>query len=291
MIKSMTGYGKASTSLKDKNITVEIRSLNSKQFDLSLRVPQIYKENEIELRNFLAQELIRGKIDVSVNFDTIYEETSLTINEHNAKLYFKLIRSLEKKLNLEPNRDIISVILKMPDVLKTEKKEIDEQEWNTVYQTIKQAIINFNNFRVNEGKSLEIELSMRINNILKLLNEIDKYEKERIESVKTRLQKALHETPGNDTVDKNRFEQELIYYIEKFDVTEEKLRLKTHCEYFLNTMKDEKLQGRKLGFISQEIGREINTLGSKANHAEMQKIVVLMKDELEKIKEQTLNVL
>ena len=287
----MTGYGKASANLNDKNISVEVRSLNSKQFDLSLRLPQVYKENEIELRNFLSQELIRGKIDVSINVDTIYQDTAVTLNENIARLYYKQIRSLEKKLGLEPNQDIISVLLKMPDMLKTEKKEPDEEEWKMVNKIVKEAVINFNSFRDKEGSSLEKELSMRVNNILNLLKEVDKHEKERIETVKIRLQKALQELKGNDNVDKNRFEQELIYYLEKFDVTEEKQRLKTHCEYFLNTMLNENAQGRKLGFITQEIGREINTLGSKSNHAEMQKIVVLMKDELEKIKEQTLNVL
>ncbi len=287
----MTGYGKASANLNDKNISVEVRSLNSKQFDLSLRLPQVYKENEIELRNFLSQELIRGKIDVSINVDTIYQDTAVTLNENIARLYYKQIRSLEKKLGLEPNQDIISVLLKMPDMLKTEKKEPDEEEWKMVNKIVKEAVINFNSFRDKEGSSLEKELSMRVNNILNLLKEVDKHEKERIETVKIRLQKALQELKGNDNVDKNRFEQELIYYLEKFDVTQEKQRLKTHCEYFLNTMLNENAQGRKLGFITQEIGREINTLGSKSNHAEMQKIVVLMKDELEKIKEQTLNVL
>jgi uncharacterized protein (TIGR00255 family) len=287
----MTGYGKALANLNDKNILVEIRSLNSKQFDLSLRLPAVYKEKEIELRNFLAQELIRGKIDVIINIEGLQETTAVALDENNARQYYEQIRKLENKLNLENTRDVMSLLLKMPEVLKSEKKEPDEKEWQIIINTLWQAITHFNNFREKEGSSLEKELCTRIENILTLLNQINNFEKERIEWIKNRLQKSLQELQNPDAIDKNRFEQELIYYLEKLDISEEKQRLKTHCEYFLNTMKNENNQGRKLGFITQEIGREVNTLGSKANHAEMQKIVVLMKDELEKIKEQILNIL
>jgi uncharacterized protein (TIGR00255 family) len=291
MIKSMTGYGKAIANIGNKKFTVEMRSLNSKQLDLSVRMPGVYREKELEVRNELSKLTDRGKIEFSIYCETQGEDSGNTINKNIAIGYFKQIKELADELKINLNDEVIHTVLRMPDVMKTERQELDETEWKEVWKIAKEAIAKFDNFRQTEGKTLQKEVSDRINLILELLIQVEPFEISRMETVRERINKSLSDFSGNENVDKNRFEQELIYYMEKLDISEEKLRLKTHCDYFNETMEKEINQGRKLGFITQEIGREINTLGSKSNQADMQKIVVRMKDELEKIKEQILNVL
>lgn len=289
--KSMTGFGKAVNEIPGKKITVEIRSLNSKQLDLNLRIPYLYKEKELELRTELSKQLERGKVDVSVYNESTQETVPTTLNKNLAKAYYNELRSLSQELN-EKEENLLSLVVKMPDVLKAEKEtvELDETEWNQVKEAVNKAIEAFQKFRDDEGKTLEKEFQNRIGIIGKLLNEVLSLDNARVDNIKKRIKNNLEEVIDLNKIDQNRFEQELIYYIEKLDITEEKLRLKTHLDYFNETMK-EPASGRKLGFISQEIGREINTIGSKANDAGIQKLVVQMKDELEKVKEQLLNVL
>lgn len=289
--KSMTGFGKAVNEIPGKKITVEIRSLNSKQLDLNLRIPYLYKEKELELRTELSKQLERGKVDVSVYTESTQETVPTTLNKNLAKAYYNELRSLSQELN-EKEENLLSLVVKMPDVLKAEKEtvELDETEWNQVKEAVNKAIEAFQKFRDDEGKTLEKEFQNRIGIIGKLLNEVLSLDNARVDNIKKRIKNNLEEVIDLNKIDQNRFEQELIYYIEKLDITEEKLRLKTHLDYFNETMK-EPASGRKLGFISQEIGREINTIGSKANDAGIQKLVVQMKDELEKVKEQLLNVL
>lgn len=289
--KSMTGFGKAVNEIPGKKITVEIRSLNSKQLDLNLRIPYLYKEKELELRTELSKQLERGKVDVSVYTESTQETVPTTLNKNLAKAYYNELRSLSQELN-EKEENLLSLVVKMPDVLKAEKEtvELDEAEWNQVKEAVNKAIDAFQKFRDDEGKTLEKEFQNRIGIIGKLLNEVLSLDNARVDNIKKRIKNNLEEVIDLNKIDQNRFEQELIYYIEKLDITEEKLRLKTHLDYFNETMK-EPASGRKLGFISQEIGREVNTIGSKANDAGIQKLVVQMKDELEKVKEQLLNVL
>lgn len=285
----MTGFGKATKEFDNKIINIEIRSLNSKNMDLSLRISSAYREYELELRNEITKLLERGKVDLSVYVESKQQETPIEINNGLAKEYYKKIKQLSIELN-EPINDIIPQILKMPDVLKSEKKEPDENEWKQIKSVIAMAVDALNKFRQDEGKSIETDFVKRLGIIESCLEKIKELDKNRISSIKERIKNNLSEAIGKDKIDNNRFEQELIYYIEKLDINEEKVRLKTHLDYFIKTMQ-EPAAGRKLNFIGQEIGREINTIGSKANDAEMQKLVVLMKDELEKIKEQTNNVL
>lgn len=287
----MTGFGKAITEITGKKVTVEVRSLNSKGMDLSLRLPYIYKEKELELRNEVSKQLERGKVDLSVYTESTEEALPVTINKTLAKTYYKELKSLAAELN-ESDQNLLSMIVKMPDVMKAERETItlDEAEWKQVKTTVDKAIEAFQKFRSDEGKTLTKEFESRISIISSLLLEVVTLDGLRIQNIKERIKTNLAEAIDKEKIDQNRFEQELIYYIEKLDVTEEKLRLKTHLDYFTNTMQ-EPASGRKLGFISQEIGREINTIGSKANDAGIQKLVVQMKDELEKIKEQLLNVL
>lgn len=286
MMQSMTGFGKAMLQLPTKKITVEIKSLNSKNLDLNVRIPSNYKEKEFALRNQIAEQAERGKIDFSVFMEVTAEETTSKINAPIVKAYIAQMK------NIIPEADpteLMKMAVRMPDTLKTDRDEIDESEWQKVQQTVSEAIENFRNFRASEGKVLQQDFQNRIENIRRLMQQTLSFDKERIELVKTRLRDALSDLKVN--ADENRFEQELIYYLEKYDITEEKVRLENHLNYFLQTMNTETSTGRKLGFITQEIGREINTMGSKSNHSEMQKLVVQMKDELEKIKEQVLNVL
>lgn len=290
MIKSMTGYGKATGEINNKKITVEIKSLNSKQADITVRIPSFYKEKELPLRSFINKELGRGKIELNLYVELLGEQSSYKLNKDLFKKYYNDLSDIANDID-ETNTDFISVIAKMPDVLKSEREELDENEWHEIQKIIGIAIHNLNDFRSSEGSSLEKDITERINNISNLLKEVDQYEAIRVDTIKERIRNLLNETIGEDNVNKERFEQELIYYIEKLDVSEEKTRLKTHCEYFIETVNNNQSEGKKLGFISQEIGREINTLGSKANNADLQKIVVQMKDELEKIKEQVLNIL
>lgn len=282
----MTGFGKASLQLPTKKITVEIKSLNSKGLDLNTRMPSVFREMELGLRNQISQRLERGKVDFSLYVEVTGEETTSKINVPIVKGYINQMKAVI------PNADeteLMKMAVRMPDALKTERDEIDENEWKQIQTVIDEALENIANFRKDEGASLEKEFQLRISNINNLMNEAVSYDAERIETVKTRLRTALDELKIN--VDENRFEQELIFYLEKYDITEEKVRLGNHLNYFLETLNGTEANGRKLGFITQEMGREINTMGSKSNHTEMQKLVVMMKDELEKIKEQVLNVL
>lgn len=285
----MTGFGKATKEFEKRTVNVEIRSLNSKGMDLSLRLSNSYRENELELRSEITRLLERGKVDLSIYVESKSVETPVEINSDLAKEYQRKIKQLATDLN-EPANDVLYQILKMPDVLKSERREPDENEWKEIKTVITEAVESLNKFRLQEGKSIEKDFSDHLGVIQTCLNKIIELDKSRIAGIKDRIKGNLNEVIGADKIDNNRFEQELIYYIEKLDINEEKVRLKTHLDYFLTTMK-EPSGGRKLNFIAQEIGREINTIGSKANHAEMQKLVVLMKDELEKIKEQTSNVL
>ena len=287
----MTGFGKSVTEIPGKKITVEIRSLNSKSLDLNLRVPYIYKEKELELRSEVSKQIERGKVDLTVYTESTQESLPVAINKTLAKTYYKELKGLSEELN-ENSNNLLALVLKMPEVLKAEREviELDESEWKQVKIAVDKAIEAFQKFRTDEGKILNNEFQTRIGLIYKLLEEVLLYDPARIENVRTRIKNNIAELVEKEKIDENRFEQELIYYIEKLDITEEKLRLKTHLDYFMKTMQ-EPSSGRKLGFISQEIGREINTIGSKANDATVQKLVVQMKDELEKIKEQMLNVL
>jgi uncharacterized protein (TIGR00255 family) len=282
----MTGFGKASLQLPSKKITVEIKSLNSKGLDLNTRMSSIYREMELGLRNQISQLLERGKIDFSLYIEVTGEETSSKINVPIVKGYINQLKAVNAAAD---DTELLKMAIRMPDALKTEREEIDEKEWQEIQKVIHQALENIVQFRKDEGASLEIEFQMRIAKIRTLMNEAVAYDAERVATVKTRLRTALEELKAS--VDENRFEQELIFYIEKYDITEEKVRLENHLNYFIETLSGIEANGRKLGFITQEMGREINTMGSKSNHAEMQKLVVMMKDELEKIKEQVLNVL
>lgn len=286
MIQSMTGFGKASLQLPTKKITVEIKSLNSKGLDLNTRMPSVFREMELGLRNQISQRLERGKVDFSLYVEVTGEETTSKINVPIVKGY---INQMKAVIPTADETELMKMAVRMPDALKTERDEIDENEWKQIQTVIDEALENIANFRKDEGASLEKEFQLRISNINNLMNEAVSYDAERVETVKTRLRTALDELKVN--VDENRFEQELIFYLEKYDITEEKVRLGNHLNYFLETLNGTEANGRKLGFITQEMGREINTMGSKSNHTEMQKLVVMMKDELEKIKEQVLNVL
>lgn len=286
MIQSMTGFGKASLQLPNKKITVEVKSLNSKGLDLNVRMPSAFREMELGLRNQIAQKLERGKIDFSLFVEVTGEETSSKINVPIVKAYIKQMKDV---IPDGDDTEFMKMAVRMPDALKTEREEIDENDWGLIQGVIAQALENIHNFRVTEGVALEKEFLVRISNILSLMNETVALDGERLATVKTRLHASIEELKV--TIDENRFEQELIYYLEKMDITEEKVRLENHLNYFIETLAGTEANGRKLGFITQEMGREINTMGSKSNHAKMQKLVVQMKDELEKIKEQVLNVL
>lgn len=290
MIQSMTGFGKTVVELPHKKITVEIKSLNSKQLDLSTRIPQQYREMEMEIRSEIAKRLERGKVDFFVYSEAIGKEASAQINIPVLEGYFQQVKEASAKLGIAMPDDWFSILLRLPDVMSSESQEIDEVELNALRKAVDQAISQLEEFRIQEGAMLQHLFEEKIANIAHLLQEVEPYEKERIEKIKGRIIDALNKIDNFD-YDKNRFEQEMIFYIEKLDINEEKHRLDNHLKYFLETLQLGKGQGKKLGFISQEMGREINTLGSKSNHAEMQRIVVRMKDELEQIKEQVLNVM
>ena len=287
----MTGYGKATAELPEKKINVEIKSLNSKAMDLSTRIAPAYREKEIEIRNEISKVLERGKVDFSLWIEKKEGAESATpINQALVEGYYKQIQAISENIGIPVPTDWFQTLLRMPDVIKTEAQEVNEEEWNVVEKAIKEAIGHLCDFRIQEGAMLQKLFEQKIANISRLLSEVEQYEKERIEKIKARIMDNLEKIAGQD-YDKNRFEQEMIYYIEKLDVNEEKNRLDNHLKYYISTMESGHGQGKKLGFIAQEMGREINTLGSKSNHAEMQRIVVRMKDELEQIKEQVLNVL
>ncbi len=285
MIQSMTGYGKEVVQLPSKTITIEIKSLNSKGLDLNTRVPSAYREKELEIRDLLAKTLQRGKVDFSLYIEVTGEATTTQLNEMVVKQY---IKQLANVVNGDPV-ELLKMAVRMPDALKTEREEIDEREYKTILNGIDKALEAINQYRTDEGLVLENDFLERTKTISKLLDEVMALDPERISGVKERLRKAVAEL--QEKVDDNRFEQELIYYLEKYDINEEKVRLKNHLDYFEESLKSHDSNGKKLGFITQEIGREINTIGSKANYAPMQQVVVQMKDELEKIKEQALNVL
>jgi uncharacterized protein (TIGR00255 family) len=282
----MTGFGKATLQLETKKITVEVKSLNSKGLDLNTRLPSTYREMELGVRNEIALKLERGKIDFSVFLESTSEQTSTKVNVPIMKAYIVQLRDVYANAD---ETELMKMAVRMPDAMKVEREEIDENDWLEIQKVIREALNNIQNFRQAEGRSLEKEFQLRIANIRQYLSDAIALDPERIQIIKDKLQTAIAELKVN--VDENRFEQELIYYLEKLDVTEERVRLTNHLDYFLETIKGNEANGRKLGFITQEMGREINTLGSKANHAGMQKLVVMMKDELEKIKEQVLNVL
>ena len=282
----MTGFGKATLQLPTKKITVEVKSLNSKGLDLNVRMPSLYREMELGLRNEIALKLERGKIDFSIFIENTAEQTSTKVNVPIIKAYIAQMKAVIADAD---ETELMKMAVRMPDAMKTERDEIDENDWSEIQKVIKEALVNIGNFRQDEGLSLEKEFQLRIGNIRQYMNDALALDPERVQAIKDRLQTAISELKVN--VDENRFEQELIYYLEKLDITEEKVRLTNHLDYFLETIKGTEANGRKLGFITQEMGREINTMGSKSNHARMQKLVVMMKDELEKIKEQVLNVL
>ena len=285
MLKSMTGFGKASGTFQSKKISVEIRSLNSKSMDLNVRMPSLFKELDSAIRKFVSNELGRGKIDVFINLDSIGEESNVSINQGLAKKYFTELKALNDAVGTSTD-DYLTLIMRMPDVIENAKEDLSEEEKQWLMALVKEAAQKLNEFRRKEGQDLEREFSERIDEIRGFLSEVHQYEDARIQTIRERMKKGLEDIDAGH--DENRFEQEMIFYIEKLDISEEKMRLSNHLDYFEETMKLEQ-SGKKLGFIGQEIGREINTLGSKSNHAEMQKLVIGMKDNLEKIKEQILN--
>lgn len=285
MIQSMTGYGKTVVQLPTKKISLEIKSLNSKNLDLNARIPSLYREKELEIRKRIASSLNRGKIDFSLYMEITGEDTSSKINKTVVKEYIKQLKEVVDGDETE----LLKMAIRLPDAVTTERDEIDEDEWNIISEAINETLKKIEQYRIDEGKNLEIDFINRVKNINKLLEDVISIDPERIEAVRARLEKSISEI--KEKVDENRFEQELIYYIEKYDITEEKVRLKNHLDYFLKVLNSNESNGKKLAFIGQEMGREINTIGSKSNYAPMQKIVVQMKDELEKIKEQLLNVL
>jgi uncharacterized protein (TIGR00255 family) len=290
MIQSMTGFGKSTGEFNERKITVEIKSLNSKQLDLSTRIPALYREKEMEIRSELSQKLERGKIDFSIYVESAGGKSATQINQPVFESYYRQIKEMAESLHIDLPSDWFSVLLRLPDAIKTEMTEPDESEWMLVQQVFREAIDHLMVFRKQEGAMLQKVFEQKITNISTYLSEIDGYEKGRLEKIKEKILEAMQKNEIT-SFDNNRFEQELIFYIEKLDINEEKARLKNHLSYFIDTLNNGSGQGKKLGFIAQEIGREINTLGSKSNHAEMQQIVVGMKDELEQIKEQVLNVL
>lgn len=288
MIQSMTGYGKSVLHLPSKKVTIEVKSLNSKNLDLNTRIPSYYREKELDVRKKLASSLVRGKVDFSIYVEMTADETSTTVNTGVVREYMQQLRNVTQ-VGSSDDVELMKMAVRMPDALKTEREELDEEEWNQIDAHIDEALKEIIQYRIDEAQSLEEDFKTRITNIQIALEEVKKLDGDRIAHVKERLQKAL--TDLKVEVDENRFEQELIYYLEKLDINEEKVRLANHLEYFLQQLATEDSNGKKLGFIVQEIGREINTTGSKANFAPIQKLVIQMKDELEKIKEQILNVL
>lgn len=291
MLKSMTGFGKVELSLPDKNVIIEIRSMNSKLSDLSIKVPYIYRGYESEIRKIVTDRLERGKIELSIFIDNKEGNLSANLNESAIKSYYLQLKKLENELGIPVKDNALPAILGLPEVIKSDKTEADENEWLMLRESLTEAVNDLDNFRIQEGEMIRLEMEQYISSILDKLNDISHHENDRLEKIKEKLRTQLEKLflPGD--YDKNRFEQEIIYYLEKLDFSEEKTRLENHCTFFLETCNAEGSNGKKLGFIAQEIGREINTLGSKASDSEIQKLVVLMKDDLEKIKEQLFNIL
>ncbi len=291
MIQSMTGFGRTTCDLAEKVVVIEIKSLNSKQLDLNLRLPHQYREKEMDLRNELVNRLKRGKVDVNVNVEYKEGRQAIQINAANIMNYYRQLKALSDEMGISSTDSLLQAIIRLPDAVVAEKEIPDAEEWDKFQYAFTLAIDELEQFRNQEGKALAFDIMNRINLIETLLTQVEPFEKERENTIRTKLSSSLLEFVPQESLDKNRFEQELIYYLEKFDISEEKTRLKHHCLYFVEVMKEPDQVGRKLGFVAQEIGREINTIGSKANHSGIQKIVVMMKDELEKVKEQLMNIL
>jgi uncharacterized protein (TIGR00255 family) len=291
MIKSMTGYGKAECELSHKKITIEVRSLNSKVLDVNTRIPGIYRDKELEIRRELSDKLVRGKVDFSIFSESLGVESNSAINSEMVKSYFNQLSQISNELQIPVSEVTLQIIMQLPEVVKTTREEPDENDWTIINTSIHEALEAMDNFRIQEGESLYNDIVFNINTITSLLEQITPYELERSAKIKERIWEGLKELSSPEGVDHNRLEQEMIFYLEKLDINEEKVRLRNHCVYFLETLELNEPTGKKLGFIAQEIGREINTMGSKANHTEMQKLVIGMKDALERIKEQLLNAL
>jgi uncharacterized protein (TIGR00255 family) len=287
----MTGFGRATCDLAEKVVVIEIKSLNSKQLDLNLRLPTQYREKEMDLRNELVNRLKRGKVDVNVSVEYKEGRQAIHINAVSIMSYYRQLQALSDQLGISSTDSLLQAIIRLPDAVIAEKEIPEAEEWDKLQFAFTSAIDEVEHFRNQEGNALAIDIMNRINLIETLLTQVEPFEKEREITVRTKLNSSLLEFIPQESIDKNRFEQELIYYLEKFDISEEKTRLKHHCKYFVEVMKEPDQVGRKLGFVAQEIGREINTIGSKANHSGIQKIVVMMKDELEKVKEQLMNIL
>ena len=291
MAISMTGYGKNTCRVNDRNINIELKALNSKTFDLFLKLPQFLKEKEGEIRSLLAEKLMRGKTELIVTFDNTDDKSNFSLNKNLFKQYYNALKELADELDAPTGDSLIGAIIRMPDVLTPQADELGKEQWEGFKNSLLKAIDELVNFRMSEGMHLKTDILKSIKKIGSLMEQVKPFEEERTERIKQKLSEAVAKLPGNFQADDNRLEQEMIYYLEKLDINEEKVRLVKHLEYFTEIIEKEENCGKKLGFVSQEIGREINTLGSKAQHADMQKIVVQMKDELEQIKEQLLNVL
>lgn len=292
MVKSMTGFGKTTVESGNKKVVIEIKSLNSKQLDLNLRIPNLYKEKEMEIRSLIKEQLDRGKVDMCIYFDNAESDKDVSINKAVVMQYFNQMVEISNQLGMQPDKDgLLQTIMRFPDTLQVKSEELDDEEWTRLRAGIMQALEEINKFRMQEGKALMKDISHRIELIQNLAADVPQFESRRVDVIRQKLQEKMNEWTDVKNIDQNRMEQEIIYYLEKLDITEEKVRLANHCKYFMETVEKEEAPGRKIGFIAQEIGREINTMGSKANDHDIQKLVVRMKDELEKIKEQSLNVL
>lgn len=292
MVKSMTGFGKTTVESGNKKVVIEIKSLNPKQLDLNLRIPNLYKEKEMEIRSLIKEQLDRGKVDMCIYFDNAESDKDVSINKAVVMQYFNQMVEISNQLGVQPDKDgLLQTIMRFPDTLQVKSEELDDEEWTRLRAGIMQALEEINKFRMQEGKALMKDISHRIELIQNLAAEVPQFEGRRVDVIRQKLQEKMNEWTDVKNIDQNRMEQEIIYYLEKLDITEEKVRLANHCKYFMETVEKEEAPGRKIGFIAQEIGREINTMGSKANDHDIQKLVVRMKDELEKIKEQSLNVL
>jgi uncharacterized protein (TIGR00255 family) len=287
----MTGYGKAMLETPQRKITVEIKSLNSKQADINTKLPWIYKEKELEIRNMVIRRLERGKMDLMISFDAMNDEPAPVINRNNVKNYYNQLREISNELGISSDGELLGIVMRLPETLRTERAELTDEEWKRVSKLIDDALSMTDLYRIEEGRAMEADLSKSVTAIVGYLENLSTVEGDRLSRMREKLTALLNETVGTENVDRNRFEQELIFYLEKMDINEEKVRLKKHCDYFMETVSSNGQNGKMLNFISQEMGREINTIGSKANDASMQKLVVMMKDELERIKELTLNIL
>ena len=292
MIKSMTGFGKATVEIKNKKIIIEIKSLNSKQLDLNMRIPNLYRDKEMEIRTMVKDKLERGKVDMVIYFDNAETEKEVQINQSVVAQYFNQMLAIAGELGVEADKNaLLQTVMRFPDTMQIKAEELDDEEWTALHQGIVDALEEIDKFRIQEGRALIADIIHRIELIQEISSHVPEFEGRRIELIRQKFQERIAEWTDVKNIDQNRMEQEIIYYLEKLDITEEKVRLANHCKYFLETVDKESAPGRKIGFIAQEIGREINTMGSKANDHDIQKLVVRMKDELEKIKEQSLNVL